>query len=63
MHGIAAYPAETAHCRFARAHGADSLAMAFGAAQFYDGAKTFDRARDEIERGLVFEISLRRSSL
>ena len=31
---------------------ADRLAMAFGAAQLDDRAKAFDRAGDEIERGL-----------
>src|SRR5947207_183540 len=41
------------HSRLTRAHGADGFTMALGAAQFYDGAKTFDRTRCEIERGLV----------
>ena len=53
MHGVAAHLAEAADGRLARAHGADRLAMAFGAAQFYHGAEALDRAGHEIERGLV----------
>ena len=53
MHGVAAHLAEAADGRLARAHGADRLAMAFGAAQLDDRAEAFDRAGDEIERGLV----------
>ena len=53
MHGVAAHLAEAADGRLARAHGADCLAMAFGAAQLHDRAKAFDRAGEEIERGLV----------
>ena len=63
MHGVAAHLAEPADGRLAGAHGADRLAMALGAAQLHDRAEAFDRAGDEIERGLVSEISLRRSSL
>ena len=51
MHGVAAHFAEAADGRLAGAHGADRLAVALGAAQFYHRAKTFDRARDEVERG------------
>ncbi len=51
MHGVAAHLAEPADGRLAGAHGADRLAVALRAAQFYDRAKTFDRARDEVERG------------
>src|SRR6266516_5817748 len=36
MHGVAAHLAEAADGRLARTHGADRLAMAFGAAQLYD---------------------------
>ena len=52
MHGVAAHLAEAADGRLAGAHGADRLAIALLAAQLDDGAKTFDRAGDEIERGL-----------
>src|SRR6266481_3339341 len=52
MHGVAAHLAEAADSRLAGPHGADRLAVAFGAAQFDDGAETFDRARNEIERRL-----------
>src|SRR5882724_5589328 len=43
MHGVAAHLAEAADGGFARAHGADGLAMALGAPQFDDGAKALDR--------------------
>ena len=52
MHGVAAHLAEAADGGLARAHGADRLAVAFGAAQLDDRAETLDRAGDEIERGL-----------
>ena len=53
MHGVAAHFAEPADSRLARAHGADRFAMALGAAQFDDRTETFDRTRNEIERGFV----------
>src|SRR6266700_5894858 len=53
MHGVAAYLAEAPDRRLARAHRADRLAVALGAAQLDHGAETFDRSRREIERGLV----------
>ena len=58
MHGVAAHFAEAADGRLARAHGADRLAMAFGAAHLDDRAETFDRAGQEIERGLVLRDQL-----
>src|SRR4051812_22154541 len=54
MHGVATHLAETADGGLAGAHRADRLAMAFGPAQLYHRAKTFDRPGKEIERGLVF---------
>jgi len=39
--------------RLAGAHGADRLAMALLAAQLDDRPESFDRAGEEIERGLV----------
>src|SRR5712672_4753567 len=53
MYGVAAHFAEAADGRLARAHGADRLAMALGAAHLDDRAKTLDRARHEIERRFI----------
>src|ERR1700737_5422216 len=52
VHGVAAHFAESADGGLPGAHGADRLAVAFLTAQFYHRSKTFDRAREEVERGL-----------
>src|SRR5580692_6794392 len=51
--GVTSDFAEAADGWFARAHGADRLALAFLAAELHDAAEPFDRARNEFQRGLV----------
>ncbi len=58
MHGVAAHFAEPADGRFAGAHRADRLAVAFLATQLDDGAESLDRAGQEIQRRFVFRDQL-----